>query len=421
MQSTMRSSTKVDEDEDDGVFAEDWLEAAGFATTPPRATRCDHALDPTSLRTRLEALVDAQATSNGGDKTAAASPPLPSLREDSEAPTPPLLAANWSDDDLLREYAATPCETLVITFGGLTQGFPGVVTPGRAQHEFVGVCRRLGTPHALFVRDPFQSWYLRACLTEDGDVDPYASLIALLRHEVAVLRPTRIVTIGASMGGYAAIRAGAALGAHTTIAFGPQIFLHPDERRLLELPLAVMDPPLETLQRDAAAVGIQLEKQSLCVVLGKARALSAGEPTTSGTDVVMHVGDWPRGGDNLEARLLLEVLGRGKVYLHHKHGHNLAFGLRENGFLEPLLRAHLEPLGGAAPTSSSAFCSSSTGMDGVSVTVASIVARDNNGESPPTADGTPYVPPKSQSAEAKLEKLRRVNAGLSVWHDRGSA
>ena len=78
-----------------------------------------------------------------------------------------------------------------------------------------------------------------------------------------------------------------------------------------------MDPPLETLQRDAAAVGIQLEKQSLCVVLGKAPSLSAGEPTTRGTDVVMHVGDWPRGGDNLEARLseAARQLSEHRVYL----------------------------------------------------------------------------------------------------------
>ena len=82
-------------------------------------------------------------------------------------------------------------------------------------------------------------------------MDCYDPLIALLRVEIAALQPKHIVTVGASMGGYAAIRAGVMLGATTAIAFGPQVILAPCERRLLGLPLGVMDPPLEALQREA--------------------------------------------------------------------------------------------------------------------------------------------------------------------------
>ena len=50
---------------------------------------------------------------------------------------------------------------------------------------------------------------------------------------------------------FVVIGAGVMLGATTAIAFGPQVILAPCERRLLGLPLGVMDPPLEALQREA--------------------------------------------------------------------------------------------------------------------------------------------------------------------------
>lgn len=416
--------------DDDDFDAAEWFEEAGFSATPPRY-KFDPALDVESLRAHLKELAHLQHAGAGMA---------------SDGFTADLAQPFSEQRDLLRAYVGDgPCETLVITFGGLTQGFPGQPTPGEAQFEFVGALRRIGITHSLFVRDPLQSWYMRSwsswSSTPREESDPFEALISLLRHELAVLKhkPSRLVTIGASMGGYAAVRAALELGAELAIGFGPQIFLHPEERRHLRLPWAVMDSPLEALHRNAAAVGIcDLENHSLAALVRAAalepceaaRAAShepmpradtmealtdatsatrpARTPERSVTAIVLHVGGK---SDLLEARLLHEAAcdaqGRSTksrydctvtVHMHRRYGHNLAFQMRANGFLEPLLRAHLEPLH-AAPNSA------------VIASVASIVASDNAGEQPCVVAGSRPV----ESREERLNKVRLANAGESLW------
>ena len=267
-----------DSDEVDWLeAASEVLESAGFVRTPPESEHdpgCGaldvHALHASLLELQSDcAGLDMQdcACSRGMPRVdcpiCAAAAPEPLLGgETTSCDSRRELAEPFTDVALRRAYADCPCETLVITFGGLTvAGHPRIRTPGVAQHELVGSCTRLGVKHALFVRDLLQSWYLRrpppsaaGAIAEDREdpcMDCYDPLIALLRVEIAALQPKHIVTVGASMGGYAAIRAGVMLGATTAIAFGPQVILAPCERRLLGLPLGVMDPPLEALQREA--------------------------------------------------------------------------------------------------------------------------------------------------------------------------
>lgn len=275
-------------DSDDEVdwleAASEVLEAAGFVRTPPELDH-DPTLDMDALHTSLlELQSDLKSAPELQDFTTSAPEPLPdvagtfSRRE---------LSAPFTDATLRRAYADCPCETLVITFGGLTAaGHARVLTPGVAQHELVGSCTRLGVKHALFVRDLLQSWYLRRppSTGQDPCIDCYDPLISLLRVEIAALQPKHIVTVGASMGGYAAIRAGVMLGATTAIAFGPQVILAPCERRLLGLPLGVMDTPLEALQREADAQVVPLE--SLIALMGSAPLLGvAPSAAANGTGV----------------------------------------------------------------------------------------------------------------------------------------
>ena len=211
----------------------------------------------------------------------------------------PSLAVTFDDADLLREYVPdSRCELLVITFGSLTLGYGGIPTHSEAQFEFVGACRRLQVTHALHVRDRLQSWYLRqmAADSEDdsegsggkgggeggeggvgGGDRSYDALIALLVHEVAKLRPSRVVTIGSSMGGYAAVRVAltlstalepGALPSTTAVAFGAQVFLRPAERTELQLPWQVFDPPLERLRRSCETHSRHVRMASLVALLG---------------------------------------------------------------------------------------------------------------------------------------------------------
>ena len=58
----------------------------------------------------------------------------------------------------------------------------------------------------------------------------FDGVVQRLALEVAALRPSRVVTIGSSMGGYAAVRAGLALNADAAVAFSPQVLIDASHR-----------------------------------------------------------------------------------------------------------------------------------------------------------------------------------------------
>lgn len=104
---------------------------------------------------------------------------------------------------------------LVITFGFALWHEP-------AAFDFVGRLRKLEFIlgqrfHRIHLRDPGMSWYLQG-IEGLGATLP-ATLDALARR-VHALAPTRVMTLGQSMGGYGAIRYGLALGAERIVAIG---------------------------------------------------------------------------------------------------------------------------------------------------------------------------------------------------------
>lgn len=128
------------------------------------------------------------------------------------------LLRSWSSSDLPagRESGAT----MLVAFGGLQQRVGGGLGAGVPPHEFVTSCRRAGAKYVLFVRDAARAWYCRGLST---GAPGFAGVVAAVRAEVAVVKPARLVTIGSSMGGYAAVRAGIDLGAEIAIGFSPQV------------------------------------------------------------------------------------------------------------------------------------------------------------------------------------------------------
>lgn len=104
---------------------------------------------------------------------------------------------------------------LVITFGFALWNEP-------AAFDFVGRLRKiefiLGQRfHRIHLRDPGMSWYLHGIEGLGGSLSE--TLEALARC-VRGLAPTRVMTLGQSMGGYGAIRYGLALGVDRVVAFG---------------------------------------------------------------------------------------------------------------------------------------------------------------------------------------------------------
>ena len=232
----------------------------------------------------------------------------------------PAMPEDFSASDVLC-HADADCAVLCISFGCLP-------TPvdSEARFDFVGTCARAGIQHSLFVRDSHRRWFLR------GGDDEFAAILRLLAPHLQRLRPKHIVTLGASAGGYAAIRAGIALGAAAVLAFGPQVVIAPGERAALQLPGGFYDRAL----RETAAAGVRM---------GSLIHAAAGASAATATAVEIHTGRLCP-GDVREARLLQQaVAGAGSgvsvaVHVHRGLSHMVASGIGAEGFLEPLLRKH---------------------------------------------------------------------------------
>jgi len=339
----------------DSSDEKDFSLAAGFDTPPTDILgREECALDVVALRALLEQM--------------ASDPASEACEPDTDEPLG-RLGDSFADDDVLRVYGdvntdgGAACETLVVAFSGVSPGVAGV-----SRHEFVGVCGRSagevggGAVAMLFIRDPSQSWYLRSG-SEAGDDGAFTAVLQIVRREIALLCPKRIVTIGASMGGYAAVRAALMLGATAALAFGPQIFISPVERTALGLPHMFFDDTLHVLRPLCDAAGVQME--SLTSIAPRCRT---GQPQPLVLE--LHLGG-DCSGDVKEAALLREALcphaspraaathstgGQGaapvgcpeggaartrrvdvQVVVHAGLGHALAAGLRAANGLEPML------------------------------------------------------------------------------------
>jgi len=80
--------------------------------------------------------------------------------------------------------------------------------------------RHLNAGKHIFVRDVFKQWYLKGI---NGSINSPDLLLRFLKHQTEGMK---IVTVGASAGGYAAILMGCMLGAEKVIAFNAQINLN---------------------------------------------------------------------------------------------------------------------------------------------------------------------------------------------------
>jgi hypothetical protein len=116
--------------------------------------------------------------------------------------------------------AIVPDGLLVLTFGFVSWNAP-------PRFDFYGRLKKLeslnGTPiNKILVRDFANAWYHRPIAGLGGDVDEIATS---LRKLIDVFSPRQVITIGQSMGGYAAILFGFLLGVDKILSFGPLSFL----------------------------------------------------------------------------------------------------------------------------------------------------------------------------------------------------
>jgi hypothetical protein len=140
-------------------------------------------------------------------------------------------------DTLVFHTTQGTSDTAIIAFSGKN------VEPGR--FHFFNLTRNFPAAAKLLVRDPAEKWY-NAGLPGVGET--VEEIAGRIEREVAELGATRTVTIGTSMGGYAAILFGCMIGSERVLAFGPQTLLD------LEVPILTPPPEVELQVPDLAPV-----------------------------------------------------------------------------------------------------------------------------------------------------------------------
>jgi hypothetical protein len=120
-------------------------------------------------------------------------------------------------------------EPLIISFGF-------VAWDRLPQFDFYGRTKKLELSagkslNRILVRDVTNGWYHRGVKGLGGDID---EVTASLRQLIEKIEPSRVITIGQSMGAYAAIMFGQLLGADKILAFGTLSLLEPEKIRELD-------------------------------------------------------------------------------------------------------------------------------------------------------------------------------------------
>jgi hypothetical protein len=206
-------------------------------------------------------------------------------------------------------------QTLLIAFGGLR---------GRVDvppFEFLGVTGDFPVKR-MFVRDLYQAWYHRGVPRQRAKT--LVSVADRLREMIAPHHVERLVTIGNSSGGYAALVFGALLGADTALAFAPQTTLDPDA--MASLGDRRWEGHLSAL-RDAG----RMDADWIDLRTALPRALDG--------QTRLHVYFNERlAVDRLHAERLRDVDGVRLFRFGHGSGHYLVNTLRDNGSLEHTLR-----------------------------------------------------------------------------------
>jgi pimeloyl-ACP methyl ester carboxylesterase len=227
-----------------------------------------------------------------------------------------------SEPDVLIEAAEGPAP-LIITFGFAQWNAP-------VAFDFVGRLRKLEfllgqSFHRIHLRDRSLSWYLHGL---PGLGSNLLRTLDALASQVRALAPTRVLTLGQSMGGYGAILYGLALGADRIVAFGALSTMDPAVAR------AQGDPRWLSVMERLQAEGIRPERSDLVTL-----AAASARPL----DLRLHYGEQPdfpkRGPANLDlfhAERFASLPGC-RIYRHAEANHAPSLLLQAQGRLDAVL------------------------------------------------------------------------------------
>lgn len=217
-----------------------------------------------------------------------------------------------SSQPLVTEFAPES-SAMLIAFGGI-KGFRAI-----PPLEFATITRHIPTKK-IFLRDFSQSWYQSGL---PGQTDSLLATADLLRQHIQQQEIRHLVTVGNSMGGYAALLFGALLKADVILAIAPQTYLTP-LKRLLSLDFR-WQPQVSRAQK-ACPTPTHLDL----------RAYFEQNPLTCPQAHLYFSGGW----DALHA---LNLCGKG-IHLHYRAqgSHNLVRHLRQSGELKEMITQALQ-------------------------------------------------------------------------------
>jgi hypothetical protein len=217
----------------------------------------------------------------------------------------------------------TPSSTLLVLFGGIAGGVSMPV------FEFFRMTADLPAKKA-FLRDPRRGWYQ---LLIPGFGDSEHDVREFLSTVIERSRVQRVVMVGASAGGFAAMQFAAWCEADEAIAFSPQTFvdaenrsLHGDQR---------WPEQIDALHSLAADRSATLDLRQVLPVAARRRY----QIHVSLDDAL----------DLVHAHRIADC-GGVEIVEHENGGHRLVKTLRDRGFLQPLLLRALSGSDGADPT-----------------------------------------------------------------------
>ena len=125
------------------------------------------------------------------------------------------------DKDYLMEFNEDK-KPLIITFGGIGGGI------SQPLFEFKNFLKKNINCHVIFIRDTKQSWYQRGVIGLGDNINEVTNNI---KEIISKINYSKIITIGCSMGGYAALLFGNLLNVNSILAFSPQTFIGKYKRK----------------------------------------------------------------------------------------------------------------------------------------------------------------------------------------------
>ena len=223
--------------------------------------------------------------------------------------------------DVIKNLDA-PSSVLAIAFGGM-----GMRVGGTPYFEFFRMLESTAKTKQIFVRDSHRCWYHRGIVDVAECIDGVREELSRVVADSGV---TRVIMLGASAGGYAALLFASLLGVAEVHAFAPQTFISP------ELRARYRDGRWEDL------IASLMESGGYQPAFGDLRPV-VERACLGDTRFVIHYCKKHR-LDTIHARRL-ESFSRVELRRHDEGGHAIANHMRETGELQPLLRNLLRDTG----------------------------------------------------------------------------